>query len=74
MLEQIERARRMLQAGAPLGRVLRGRLGLELRLIVQGGDRILSKLQAVQGDVFTCRPRLRRSDWIYMMVRALGSR
>ena len=74
MLEQIERARRMLQAGAPLGRVLPGRLGLELRMIVQGGERILSKLQAVQGDVFTRRPRLQRADWIYMLVRALGRR
>ena len=74
MLEQIERARRMLQAGAPLGRVLRGRLGLELRMIVQGGDRILTKLQAVRGDVFTRRPQLRGADWIYMMMRALGSR
>ena len=46
---QIERARRMLQAGAPLGRVLPGRLGLELRMIVLGGERILSKLQAVAG-------------------------
>jgi phytoene/squalene synthetase len=32
MLAQIERTRKMLQAGAPLGKVLKGRLGLELRL------------------------------------------
>ncbi|XLM19692.1 squalene synthase HpnC, partial [Chromobacterium piscinae] len=41
MLYQVERARKMLQAGAPLGKTLRGRLGLELRLIVMGGERIL---------------------------------
>ena len=36
-------ARRILQAGAPLGRVLKGRVGLELRMIVLGGERILEQ-------------------------------
>ena len=43
-------------------------------MIVEGGDRILTKLQGVRGDVFTRRPQLRGSDWIYMLLRALGSR
>ena len=70
MLYQVERTRKMLQAGAPLGRTLRGRLGLELRLIVMGGDRILHKLHASGGDVFGQRPKLGVGDWIYMMWRA----
>ncbi|WP_046167276.1 squalene synthase HpnC [Chromobacterium vaccinii] len=70
MLYQVERTRKMLQAGAPLGRTLRGRLGLELRLIVMGGDRILHKLHASGGDVFGQRPKLGAGDWIYMMWRA----
>jgi squalene synthase HpnC len=74
MRHQIERARRMLQAGAPLGRVLKGRVGMELRMIVLGGERILKKLHDAQGDVFRHRPRLERSDWVYMLVRALSSR
>ena len=60
MRHQIERARRMLQAGAPLGRVLKGRLGMELRMIVLGGERILKKLHDAQGDVFGHRPKLER--------------
>jgi squalene synthase HpnC len=74
MQHQIERARRMLQAGAPLGRVLRGRVGMELRMIVLGGERILKQLHDHRGDVFRHRPVLRRSDWVYMVVRALASR
>ncbi len=70
MLYQVERARKMLQAGAPLGRTLRGRLGLELRLIILGGERILKKLHASGGDVFRQRPKLNGLDWIYMMWRA----
>jgi squalene synthase HpnC len=72
MLHQIERARRMLQAGAPLGRVLRGRVGMELRMIVLGGERILKHLHESQGDVFRHRPTLDRGDWVYMVLRALA--
>ena len=72
MHHQTERARRMLQAGAPLGRVLKGRVGMELRMIVLGGERILRQLHDARGDVFRHRPVLRRSDWVYMALRALG--
>ncbi len=68
---QIERARRMLAAGAPLARALTGRIGFELRLIVLGGERILYKLHATRGDVFRHRPVLRGADWLYMLRRAL---
>jgi squalene synthase HpnC len=68
---QIERARRMLQAGAPLGRVLKGRTGLELRTIVLGGERILAKLHHSNGDVFGRRPILHKRDWLQMLARAM---
>ncbi|MCC7548176.1 MAG: squalene synthase HpnC [Burkholderiales bacterium] len=71
---QAERARRMLRAGAPLGRVLSGRVGLELRMIVLGGESILRQLHDAHGDVFRHRPVLRRRDWVYMISRALLSR
>ena len=71
MLKQVERARKMLQAGAPLGKKLKGRFGLELRLIVMGGERILQKLHASGGDVFRQRPVLTKRDWAYMLWRAL---
>lgn len=71
MQQQIERARRMLAAGAPLGRALPGRVGLETRLIILGGERILQKLHAAQGDVFQHRPVLGLADWAYMLRRAL---
>ena len=71
MLFQIDRTRRMLLAGAPLGRTLPGRIGLELRMIVMGGNRILDKLQAGGGDVFRNRPVLRTFDWPLMLYRSL---
>lgn len=68
---QVERARRMLQSGAPLGRALPGRIGLEIRATVQGGLRILEKLEGAQCDMFHKRPVLRWYDWPLIMARAL---
>jgi squalene synthase HpnC len=63
------RARTMLSCGAPLARALGGRIGLELRLVVEGGRRILERIDAVGGDVFQRRPTLRAGDWLLMSAR-----
>jgi phytoene synthase len=68
---QVERARAMLSSGAPLARALGGRIGWELRLVVQGGLRIAEKIDAVAGDVFRHRPVLGKADWALMTARAL---
>ena len=70
MMFQIERARSMLLAGAPLARRLPGRVGLELRMIVMGGSRVLDKLRASRGDVFHHRPILQPYDWLSMLLRS----
>ncbi len=68
---EAERARAMLLAGAPLGRMLPGRAGLEIRATVQGGLRILEKLEAAGCDMFRRRPVLRWYDWPLLFWRAL---
>jgi len=72
MAFQVARTRRMLLEGAPLGRVLKGRIGLEMRMIIAGGDRILSKIQRAQYDVFRRRPVLRSHDWVLMFARTFS--
>lgn len=67
---EIDRARRMMIEGAPLAPGLGGRLGWELRLVVQGGLRILEKIETVGHDVFRRRPELRPTDWLIMFWRA----
>jgi squalene synthase HpnC len=67
---QIDRARAMMLAGAPLALRLPGRIGWELRLVVQGGLRILERIEAVGADVFRHRPKLGPVDWLYMALRA----
>lgn len=71
MAFQLDRTRRILRAGSPLGTTLPGRLGLEIRLTVLGGDRILQKIAAVDYDVFERRPTLTGRDWPGLLLRAL---
>jgi squalene synthase HpnC len=68
---QVERARGMLHAGAPLGRALPGRIGLEIRATVQGGLRVLDKLERADYDMFRQRPVLKWHDWPVLLARAL---
>lgn len=67
---QLHRTTTLLRSGLPLAQSLSGRLGLELRLTVQGGLAVLAALKRQQGSVFT-RPRLRRRDWISIIWRAV---
>lgn len=70
MQEQVQLARQQLQAGQPLGRHLRGRIGYELRLVVEGGLRILERLDQLHYDVFRQRPTLGKADWLRLLWRA----
>ena len=71
MAFQIARTRSLLNSGAPLGRRLKGRIGLEMRLIIAGGARILEKIENVNADVFRHRPILRPLDWPLMLLRSV---
>lgn len=67
---QCERARAMMLSGAPLGSILAGRIGLEMRMIIAGGLRILDKLAAVDYDMFNRRPVLKPWDWVIMILKS----
>ncbi len=71
MLFNIDRAEAMLQEGKPLEHVLPGRIGLEMRMIIGGGERVLYKLKSVRGDVFKHRPTLQTWDWPVILLKAL---
>lgn len=68
---QVDYARKLLLQGKPLCHRLPGRIGFELRLIVQGGLRILERLEQVQFDMFRQRPIIRKRDSLLLLVRAL---
>lgn len=71
---QIKRTRELMLQGAWLPASLPGRIGWELRLVVQGGLRILEKIELSNGDVFHKRPTLKPLDWAIMLLRACRMR
>ena len=74
MAFETSRTRKLLRSGRPLARRLPWRVGLELSAVIEGGLRILQRIDAVSGDVFTQRPQLRKWDWCTVAVRALAYR
>ena len=64
-------ARECMLQGLPLVHRLPGRAGWELRLVVQGGLRILDKVDALQGASLHTRPKLGKADWLRMLGRCL---
>lgn len=64
-------ARASMQKGAPLVHRLPGRAGWELRLVVQGGLRILDKIAAMDYRTLERRPKLYTWDYGVMLWRAL---
>ena len=71
MQHEVNRARSLMLSGAPLGKVLPGRIGLEIRTIVAGGLRILQKIESVDYNVFRHRPKLGPLDWPQLFAQAL---
>jgi squalene synthase HpnC len=68
---EVARARALMLVGAPLARRLPGRIGWELRMVVQGGLRILELIEDAGYDVFRRRPHLTAPDWLVIGWRAL---
>jgi squalene synthase HpnC len=68
---QTERSRSMILSGQPLARSLPGRIGLEIRATIQGGLRILEKIERANYDVFRRRPVLRALDWPVLLAKAV---
>jgi squalene synthase HpnC len=64
-------ARTTMQTGSNLVHRLPGRAGWELRLVVQGGLRILDKIDALHGASLHTRVRIRPWDGALMLARAL---
>jgi squalene synthase HpnC len=68
--QQIRYAREKMLFGQPLGRAVKGRFGFQLRLMINGGLRVLDLLERQQQDLFS-RPRLKTRDWLWMLWKAI---
>lgn len=80
---QIQRARQLINSGRPLVVALQQhkndqkglpsskRLAWELRMIIEGGLRILERIEAVDYQVVSRRPSLNFKDWGIILARCL---
>lgn len=68
---QLDWAETLMRQGAPLVHRLTGRAGWELRLVVQGGLRIIERIRALGGNSLQHRPKLGRADAPGMFWRCL---
>jgi hydroxysqualene synthase len=64
-------AQALMQEGAPLALAVPGRAGWELRLVVQGGLRILEKIRQMDHATLSRRPTLSARDAPLLLWRAL---
>ena len=64
-------ARALMLSGAPLVHAVPGRAGWELRLVVQGGLRILDRIATVRFDTLHVRPVLRAVDAPLLLLRSM---
>lgn len=71
VMQQARWARELMNSGAPLVHRVPGRAGWELRLVVQGGLRILDKVDALQGRSLWERRTIGKTDVPRMLWRSL---
>lgn len=74
LAQELSFARELMTQGAPLARRIKGRAGWELRAVVQGGLRILDKLDARTETVDhkqLTRPTLHKPDFVCMAWRCI---
>ena len=64
-------ARALMLFGSELVHQVPGRAGWELRLVVQGGLRILDRIAALNYATLVQRPTLRKLDYVVMLWRAV---
>ncbi len=69
--ELCAQARGLMQMGAPLVRQVGGRAGWELRLVVQGGLRVLDRIAAIQHRSWAQRVTVDKSELPRLLWRAL---
>jgi squalene synthase HpnC len=69
--ELVAWSRELMESGAPLARTVGGRAGWELRFVVQGGLRVLERIDRLGGATLATRPTIGWADAPVLAWRAL---
>lgn len=67
----VDRARKILNEGKHLIKYLNGRLSLEIKWTISGGEEILNKIERIDYNVLSFRPVLSKLDFIKILLKSL---
>lgn len=67
----VNRTRNIFSEGKNLFRFLKGRLKLEIKWTVAGGEKILSKFEKDDYQIFGKRPKLNKTDFISILLKSI---
>lgn len=67
----VNRTRNFFTEGKNLFRFLKGRLKLEIKWTVAGGEKILSKIEKNNYQIFGKRPKLNKTDFISILLKSI---
>lgn len=70
----IDRARVLFSEGKKLFPYLKGRLKLEIKWTVAGGERVLSMIERNNYKIFGNRPKLNKKDFISILLKSIFSK
>jgi squalene synthase HpnC len=71
MVDAVDRAQTLFDAGLPLVRTLDRRLSLDIDLFNRGGMRVLEKIRAQDYDVLAARPAISKTERVTLLLGSL---
>lgn len=71
VLYETVKTEEMIDKGARLAELVSGRLRFELRAVVFGARRVIGKIRQQNGDVISKRPKLSKSEHVYILLKSL---
>lgn len=68
---QVERTNDLFAEGRKLVNNLKGRLKLQIKLTILGGEMILQKIADNNYDVLKSRPKIKKNDYIVLLIKSM---
>jgi squalene synthase HpnC len=72
MREAVDKTRQLFLAGLPLARTVDKRLAVDLELFSRGGMRVLDKIESLNYDVLSQRPKISKMERVTLLLGTLA--
>ncbi len=68
---QVDRNKELFREGRGLLNFLSGRLKMQISWTILGGEKILERIEKIDYDVLSIRPKLNKLDYLSLMLKSL---